>query len=88
MRILSNELREDGKSWDGLEILRAVDRRLGEPICAPIAEQWLRSRRFPDVKPAQRALGIVVRGGRVTLDDRAPRAQDRRAIMRFAEETR
>jgi len=66
----------------GLDLLRAADRRLGASVCEPIARAQLARKAFPDVALVQTALGIIVRDGRVTLDDTAPLASYRRAIMR------
>ncbi|MDA1195399.1 MAG: hypothetical protein O2894_09470 [Planctomycetota bacterium] len=65
----------------GLDLLRAAEEALQVSPCSRIAVRWLESTDFPDVGPVYEALGIRARAGRVELDDTAPQAALRRAIM-------
>ena len=59
------------------EATRGIDRdTLGK-----IADRWLKSRRFPEVDADLERLGVRRGQNGVTLDDRAPDAALRRAIM-------
>lgn len=59
------------------EATRGIDREtLGK-----IADQWLKSRRFPEVEATLERLGVRAGPNGVVLDDRAPDAAVRRAIM-------
>ncbi len=69
------------RPYPGLELLRDAEQALGVPKATPIAKALLAARAFPDVGPTYAALGIRVEDGRVALDDRAPLAAHRRAIM-------
>jgi hypothetical protein len=81
MRVIHARFGAAPKPHSGVELLRAADRALGRSIAAPIAEQHLLQRSFPDVRTVQQALGIIVEGGRVRLDEGAPMAAVRKAIM-------
>ena len=70
--------------YRGVELLRIVDRWLGGALCERLAAACLARREFPDVEPAYAALGLRLRGGRIELDDAAPDAAIRRAIMQPA----
>ncbi len=65
----------------GLKLLQASDRRIGANVVRPIAAKHLASTSFPDLSAVFAQLGVVVEAGRVRLDDRAPLASFRRAIM-------
>jgi len=69
------------KANDAMVLLRAADTWLGAKVLVPLVSPYLGSTKFPDLRRAYSDLGIVVRDGRVALDDGAPRARDRRAIM-------
>ena len=82
MRLLHARYGTASRPQSGLDLLRAADRAFGQAIAVPIAERHLASRAFPDLRGTYQALGIRVAGGRVTLDDSAPLAGIRKAIMR------
>ena len=82
MRIIHARYGAVPKPHGGLDLLRAADRVLGRSVAAPIAEHNLLRRQFPDLRSVYEELGIRVVGGRVELDDSAPQAELRRAIMR------
>ena len=69
------------RPYPGLALLRDAERALGVPKASPIAEALLADRAFPDMRATYAALGIRVQDGRVALDDEAPQAALRRAIM-------
>ena len=69
------------KPYPGLALLRDAERALGVREALPIAEALLADRAFPDVAPTYEALGIRVADGRVALDEAAPLAAIRKAIM-------
>lgn len=62
--------------------LRTLDRALGAPVLAPMGEAWSARADFPATAPLLARLGVhVASDGSVTLDDDAPLAAVRRAIM-------
>ncbi len=62
-------------------VLEIWDAWLGEPLFSAIAARHLDSRQFPDLTAAYAWLGVIVDGDTVTLDDSAPGAAARRAMM-------
>jgi hypothetical protein len=66
----------------GVDMLRAVDAWLGQPLCSVVAETCLARSSFPDVSRAYAALGLDVVDGLIVLRDDAPQAADRARIMR------
>lgn len=76
------------RPYHALELLRAADRALGTPVASKIAAGILADRAFPDVRAAYAALGLRVQAGRIELDDEAPLAAQRKAIMAPRLETR
>lgn len=71
-----------GGAWEGREVLRAMDARLEAPTLLPLAERWGDARGFPDVEALLEELGVRRRGDGVVLDDAAPLAAVRRALLR------
>lgn len=69
------------KPHPGVQLLRDAEQALGLPVASPIAVGLLRSSDFPDMAATYAALGIRVERGQVRLDDTAPLAAHRRAIM-------
>ncbi len=65
----------------GVDLFRAVDRWLGGPLCSRIAEACLAERSFPEVEAVYKQLGLEAATGRIVLNDSAPLAAQRRAIM-------
>ena len=62
--------------------LRTLDRALGAPVLASMGEAWSARADFPATAPLLARLGVhVASDGSVTLDDDAPLAAVRRAIM-------
>lgn len=74
---------EVDRTWHGRDVFRAFDEALGEELLTPMVEAHGRRRAVPDVSEAFRRLGVVRdEAGQVTLDEHAPLAELRRAIMR------
>jgi predicted metalloprotease with PDZ domain len=63
------------------EVIAHLDRWLGRPLFSETTSKWLAAADFPDVAPALAELGVVGKGRAVTLDDAAPLAAMRKAIM-------
>jgi hypothetical protein len=82
MRFLHERYRAAGRPSRGLDLLAAVDRWLGAPVCAAEARRHLDAASFPDLRDLYARLGVRVEGGRVRLDEDAPEAGLRRAIVR------
>jgi hypothetical protein len=72
-------------SWSGDRLLQTLDAHLGGSTLTDLAGRYRAGRSFPDVSSLYRELGVRVSGGRVSLDDEAPGARWRRAIMGAAE---
>jgi hypothetical protein len=66
----------------GVELMRAVDRALGGKVCEKVAGACLVRSAFPDVSGVLASLGVRVVDDRVELDDSAPEAALRRAMLR------
>lgn len=81
MRYLGRQFSNRRSPQKGLDLMRAADRWLGQPICTPIAERMLAAKGFPDLSATYAALGLVVDGRTLRLDPSAPRAKDAQAIM-------
>ena len=60
---------------------READGPLGAPLFGEVAAPILAGDKFPDLAPVEAFLGIRIVGGAVALDDAAPGAAVRRAIM-------
>jgi hypothetical protein len=69
------------KEASAAEIVKHLDEWLGRPLFSEISSRHLAEKRFPPVEETLRRLGVVVRDGVVSLDDAAPDATIRRAIM-------
>ncbi len=69
-------------------LMRAADRRIGQPVCAPLTQAHLSRADFPELTQTYAALGLRVEDGRVVLDDEAPLANVRRAITSPAADRR
>jgi len=70
-----------GRAWRADELMQRLDRLTGTRIFSNLRRRYERSDRFPEVTPTLRRLGVLERGGRVRLDDEAPLAGVRDAIM-------
>jgi hypothetical protein len=82
MRFLHRTYGRSQEAYTGPELMAAVDAWLGVPICKPLADRYLASRRFPDLRAAYAALGIEVVSGVLRLRNDAPQAADRVSITR------
>ncbi len=81
MRMLQRNFGTTRQPHHAIDLMRAVDRWLGQPICTVIADVCLQSRKFPSVEPAYEALGLISLDGRVVYAKTAPQAADRSRIM-------
>ena len=72
---------DPGRSWSADELFTQLDRLTGRRIFRGLLEAHVDSAHFPDVAPTLDALGVRVEDGDVVLDDDAPLADIRRAIM-------
>jgi hypothetical protein len=70
----------DERSFDAQGLSADAEALVGTPGLVALAQPALASKEFPDVTPVLAALGIVVRDGKVALDDAAPAAAARRSI--------
>jgi len=82
MRHLHEHYLVANRTYTGIELMRAIDTWLGEPVCEPMARRHLASAQFPSVAGAFRALGLARQDGRMVYVDGAPQQRDRTAIMR------
>lgn len=71
----------DGVRYGADELLAAMDGAAGRPVLVPLSERWLGSRSFPELRPLLAELGIRWDGEQLSLDEDAPLAAVRRAIM-------
>lgn len=68
--------------WSGTELVARLDALTGGRVFSSLYQRYAGSRRFPEVAPVLRALGVTVGArGAVTLDDDAPDSPIRHAIM-------
>lgn len=71
------------RSADGLHVLRRLDEYAdGEPLFEPLYDEYVLSAGFPEIGPLLDDLGLPRPGEEFELDDDAPLAPIRRAIMR------
>ena len=70
-----------GRVWQADELLRRLDRLTGTRIFSSLRRRYERSDEFPEVTTTLRRLGVVERDSRVRLDEEAPLAGVRDAIM-------
>lgn len=68
-------------TWQGRAVMHRFDRLAGDSLLIPLFDDYADSRGFPDIGAVLEALGIERRGGRILLDDDAPLAHIRSAIM-------
>ena len=71
------------RTWSAREYFSALERTTPEAgtVLTDLYDRYADRRGMPDVEGLYAALGVVVRNGKVTLRDDAPRAALRRAIM-------
>jgi hypothetical protein len=73
---------DETKSWRSEELARRVDAMTGSQVCSRIIAGHLDRASFPDVVPTLRALGVHLdSAGHIAIDDSAPLAAVRRAII-------
>lgn len=87
-RSLDDAIREVHRAFAGhgaeasaADIVRHLDAWLGRPLFSELSAGPLASKEFPDTAALLARLGVVRRDGRTSLDDDAPDAASRRAIM-------
>jgi hypothetical protein len=76
-----------GEVWRADAIMRKMDEFTGYSVFTDIYRQYAHSDQFPHVQAQLRDLGIVERHGRVRLDDTAPAAKLRHALLQFNQST-
>ncbi len=81
LRALSECCLPSPRRWSVNEVTRRLDASGGHPVWQDLVDRWLDDPAFPDVDAELADLGVVLRGGSVTLRDDAPLAHIRRAIM-------
>ena len=69
------------QSWQGSAVLHRFDRLADTSLLVPLADRYAGSRSFPDLDEVLARLGVSQAGSRVVLDDDAPLAHVRAAIM-------
>lgn len=69
------------RTWQGLSVMRRFDRLTGQPALVPLFDRYADTRGFPPIDRVLEALGVRERGGQIVLDDDAPLAHIRAAIM-------
>jgi hypothetical protein len=70
------------RRWTAAELLGELDRATGSTFFGDIARSRLDKNEFPDFKAVLVRAGVTVANGEVVLDDAAPWAPARRALMR------
>ena len=70
-----------GRVWRGQELFHRLDSVGETKVFRSLYNDYADAPGMPDMQPLYDRLGIVVRRGRVRLNDRAPAASKRRAIM-------
>jgi hypothetical protein len=69
------------ESFDAMALCTLLDEKAGDPALGQIAAKERGQTRFPEVEPVLKSLGVTDARGRLSLDDKAPLAHIRRAIM-------
>jgi hypothetical protein len=67
--------------WQARDVMQRLDQLVGETVFVPLHDRYIESSDFPDLDEAYRALGVQVSRDKVSLDDGAPLANLREAIM-------
>jgi hypothetical protein len=70
----------DRSDWSLERAFAAADQAVGVPVLRELYAEMKDAPVSPDLPALWRQLGVTVQGGRLVLDDRAPRAALRRAI--------
>lgn len=73
--------RKPERAWSGREVFAAFDEIVGDDVFEQLYRRNVHSRHFPRLAETWQALGVEVRDDRVFLNDAAPAAFVRRAIM-------
>ncbi len=69
------------RMWTAEEAFATLDELIGQNVLSVLSAQWRGSDRFPDVSVLLEHLGVIGRGDNLSLDDAAPLAPLRRALM-------
>lgn len=69
------------RAWEPAEFVAKLDALLGTDVFRKHFDAYAERRDFPDLKPLYARLGLVRAGDSIRLDDTAPDAAVRRAIM-------
>jgi len=75
---------DPGRVWRARDIMQKLDDLSGSEVFMNIYRQYAHSDRFPHVEPALRSLGVIERGGSVSLNNDAPQAELRRNLVSFS----
>jgi hypothetical protein len=70
------------RRWTAAELMEQLDKTTGTPIFGDIVREQLDDIEFPDFKAVLVRAGVTVADGEVVLDDSAPWAAARQALMR------
>lgn len=73
--------RNPDRTWEGPELLDKLDALAGTDLFGELGRRYMYSRYFPNLRPLFADLGVSLERGRVRLDDKAPAAGIRAAIM-------
>lgn len=70
------------REWRALDLMKKMDELAGREVFVPLYRRWALDTAFPDLTDTYRALGVPGGDGKLArLDDSAPEADIRRAIM-------
>ncbi len=69
------------KTWQARDVMQRLDQLVGETVFVPLHDRYIESSDFPELHDAYRALGLDISRDEVSLDDGAPLAALRKAIM-------
>ncbi len=76
------------REWRGIELLSKLDELSGADVFMPLYERYANTPGFPDYTGLFAELGIQIVNGRVRLDDEAPLAAIRAAILEIPPDIR
>jgi hypothetical protein len=69
------------QTWQARDVMQRLDQLVGETVFVPLHDRYVESSDFPDLHEVYRALGVELKRDEVRLDDGAPLAKLREAIM-------
>ena len=69
------------KMWQARDVMQRLDQLVGEAVFVQLHDRYVESSDFPELHDAYRALGVQLRQDEVSLDNDAPLASMREAIM-------